>query len=209
MSEEITIRKATRDDLIFVKKIETECGLSPWSAADYESELAREDSIFNIILKNSELAGYIIARLITIEHSVSQINNVKEKYKKIESEKGNVEESQTKNKLENENKIENEIENKIENEIESEKFIELFNIGISEKYRRIGLGSLLLEKLIYFGAERDAEYIILEVRKRNDSAVELYNGKGFRQIFERKNFYHTPPDDGLVMKLDISKNRQT
>lgn len=46
-----------------VKNLEIECGLSPWTIADYMKEMERSDSITAVAKNNTEVIGFIVARL--------------------------------------------------------------------------------------------------------------------------------------------------
>lgn len=87
-----------------------------------------------------------------------------------------------------------------------DKFIELLNFGIGDKNKKNGFGKLLLESLINKSKDVKAEYIFLEVRKSNVPAISLYTKLGFEQIYERKNLYRNPEENGFGMKLEILQN---
>lgn len=71
----VLIENATTTDVDSVKEIEIESGLSSWSKADYLSELDRADSLFFIAAENSEVVGFILARLIMYLTSNSEITD--------------------------------------------------------------------------------------------------------------------------------------
>ena len=80
--------------------------------------------------------------------------------------------------------------------------IEIYNICVANKYRRNGIGKSLIENLAKT-SKQNIESIWLDVRKSNDNALAFYNKLKFRTIYERKNFYRNPIEDGLVLKMDI------
>lgn len=164
MSAEILIRKAQIKDINRVKVLEEECGLSPWTEADYLNELNLKDSIFLIAELEDRITGFLLARLITNKYSSVNINNL------------------------------------------SDNFVELLNIGITDKNKKKGYGQMLLECLIDDSRLAKAEHIFLEVRKSNIPAINLYKKLGFEQIYVRKNLYSNPLEDGFGMKLEILKN---
>lgn len=84
--------------------------------------------------------------------------------------------------------------------------IELYNVGVRRNYRNKGIGRLLLKELITKGVIFNVQNIFLEVRKSNKTAISLYNGFGFKVIYDRKDFYTNPKEDGLTMKLDLIQN---
>ncbi len=71
------------------------------------------------------------------------------------------------------------------------------NIAVSEKYRRKGVASALLEKLISNSDE--LVFITLEVRVSNAPAIALYERFGFENVGVRRNYYTNPREDALLM----------
>lgn len=90
--------------------------------------------------------------------------------------------------------------NKNKNECE----IELYNIGVLATFRRYKIGHRLIKNLIVKAKQFNARAIFLEVRKLNFPAKAFYRKNQFVDIYERKNLYSNPSDDGLGMKLDLS-----
>jgi ribosomal-protein-alanine N-acetyltransferase len=77
------------------------------------------------------------------------------------------------------------------------------NIAVSDQYRGQGIGGALLDTTLgdasgKFGAKR----ALLEVRRSNTAARALYESRGFRGVGDRKNYYHNPQEDAIVMVLD-------
>ena len=85
--------------------------------------------------------------------------------------------------------------------------IMISNIAIKRKYQNRGFGGLLLDFIIDLYKERGFEKCFLEVRKSNFRAISLYQKKGFTNIGLRKGYYTTPPEDALVMVLDLKDNQ--
>lgn len=71
------------------------------------------------------------------------------------------------------------------------------NIAVSEKHRRKGIASALLEKLI--SDTEKLSFITLEVRVSNVPAISLYERFGFENVGTRKNYYTNPSEDALLM----------
>lgn len=80
---------------------------------------------------------------------------------------------------------------------------ELYNIGVDKKYRRHGIGSLLLKYFIDACRTENTNNIWLEVRKSDLAATDFYRQHGFQIIAERKNFYTSPSDSAYIMKLAV------
>jgi len=63
-------RKARLKDVRDIKRIESDCGLSPWSVKDYEQEIGKNPD-FIICEFEEKIIGFILARLIThIEYPI-------------------------------------------------------------------------------------------------------------------------------------------
>lgn len=73
------------------------------------------------------------------------------------------------------------------------------NVAVSPDYRRRGIAETLIKKLVEITFTEGAEFITLEVRKSNESAIKLYTKMGFQIVGERKNFYENPREDALLM----------
>lgn len=73
------------------------------------------------------------------------------------------------------------------------------NVAVHPEYRRMGLGESLLSRAGEDAKARNCQFISLEVRKSNTSAIELYRKQGYNVAGERKNFYSNPSEDGLIM----------
>ena len=74
---------------------------------------------------------------------------------------------------------------------------QITNIAVLPECRKRGIASQLLEKII--DACCDEERIILEVRESNIPAICLYEKYGFVKVGIRKNFYHSPTENGITM----------
>ena len=72
------------------------------------------------------------------------------------------------------------------------------NVAVFEKYRKMGIGRLLLKAACDGAKGRGCEFITLEVRKSNAAAISLYETEGFEVAGIRKNFYSHPTEDGVI-----------
>ncbi|TYB33745.1 MAG: ribosomal-protein-alanine N-acetyltransferase [Flexistipes sinusarabici] len=77
--------------------------------------------------------------------------------------------------------------------------VELLDISVKKDFRRCGIADNLIDFLIEQSKNCN---IFLEVRQDNDSAINLYEKKGFRKIGLRKDYY-SRGIDGFVMKLYV------
>lgn len=74
---------------------------------------------------------------------------------------------------------------------------QITNIAVLPEYRRRGIATALLKYLIDECGE--CTQIVLEVRESNLDAIRLYEKFGFKKAGIRKNFYHSPTENGIVM----------
>ncbi|GHU62798.1 ribosomal-protein-alanine acetyltransferase [Clostridia bacterium] len=82
---------------------------------------------------------------------------------------------------------------------------EIQSLAVLEQYRRQGIASLLLERIIQYLHNKDIQDIFLEVRQSNLSAIQLYQHFGFVQQGLRKDYYRKPIESALLMGYQISK----
>lgn len=73
------------------------------------------------------------------------------------------------------------------------------NIAVHPEFRRSGIGSLLLNKLLEEARLRSIKALTLEVRKSNDSAKALYRKYGFEEGGSRKAYYADNHEDAIIM----------
>jgi len=79
---------------------------------------------------------------------------------------------------------------------------EILNLFVSENYRGLGIGSLLMDEVIMICNEHEIENLTLEVRLSNEYAIKLYEGLGFKQGTIRKRYYENG-EDALLMVLEL------
>ena len=75
--------------------------------------------------------------------------------------------------------------------------LEITNIAIKKDYQGHGLGSQLLADLDHVDFP-----IFLEVRASNTPAQAFYKKCGFGIIGKRKQYYHEPVEDAIIMKRE-------
>lgn len=79
---------------------------------------------------------------------------------------------------------------------------DLLSIVVDKSKTRQGIASLMLEDLIEYCTQNSIREIILEVRKSNTSAQNLYSKYGFKQISIRKNYYDNI-ENAIIMKKEL------
>lgn len=76
---------------------------------------------------------------------------------------------------------------------------ELMRIAVLPEYRGRGESKKLMDRLEMSAKEKEAPDLTLEVRAGNIAAVNLYKSYGFQAEAVRKNYYHDPVEDALIM----------
>ncbi len=75
------------------------------------------------------------------------------------------------------------------------------NVAVRAEYRRRGIGSALLNRVLDEARRRKANAAFLEVRSTNLAAQTLYEKSGFKAIARRADYYSEPREDAVVMTL--------
>tara|TARA_B100000530_G_scaffold318931_1_gene251053 strand:+ start:18693 stop:19133 length:441 start_codon:yes stop_codon:yes gene_type:complete len=76
--------------------------------------------------------------------------------------------------------------------------LNIYNLGIKEKYRKQGYGYQLLNFTI--NSIQTISNIYVELRKSNLAALNLYKKLGFEIYNERNKYYSMPTEDAILMK---------
>lgn len=81
---------------------------------------------------------------------------------------------------------------------------QLQRIETDPRVRGNGLGTEMLSRVIE-RARSDGEVrtVTLEVASANASAIDLYVRAGFGEVGRRPGYYRTPPDDAVLMTLEL------
>lgn len=77
------------------------------------------------------------------------------------------------------------------------------NVAVAPDYRRQGVATQLIERLVEISRAENAEFITLEVRENNTSAQALYEKQGFGVVGKRKAFYENPREDAILMTINL------
>ena len=81
--------------------------------------------------------------------------------------------------------------------------IHLRNLAIHRDWKRHGVASRLLSRMIAISSAEGARYGTLEVRKSNTAALELYKRFGFVVEGVRPSYYSETREDALIMWADF------
>lgn len=77
---------------------------------------------------------------------------------------------------------------------------ELLNIAVEKAYQGKGIAVDLLRHLDEAACVQQAQRMLLEVRKSNQRAIDVYMHNGYQLIGTRKNYYVSPVEDALIME---------
>jgi ribosomal-protein-alanine N-acetyltransferase len=80
--------------------------------------------------------------------------------------------------------------------------LHILDLAVRPERRRQGLGGRLLRRVLELGARRGARIALLEVRRSNWAAVELYRAAGFELAGVRRSYYSNPPEDALLLRRE-------
>ncbi len=73
-------------------------------------------------------------------------------------------------------------------------------LAVHPKYRKKGIGTQIIAKLIEDAKAKNLKKLFLEVRQSNLPAQKIYKSLGFKVIDRRREYYQHPLEDALVMQ---------
>ncbi len=76
---------------------------------------------------------------------------------------------------------------------------EIQRIAVLPLYRGLGIGRKLMDAMTCFSRLKGVRAIALEVRESNQGARSLYRSYGFEEEAVRKEYYHNPTEDAVIM----------
>lgn len=77
---------------------------------------------------------------------------------------------------------------------------EIANLAVAPAARRMGIGALLLDRILRAAAAFGASTVFLEVRESNEAARKLYEARAFEVAGRRVRYYRKPDEDALIMR---------
>lgn len=80
------------------------------------------------------------------------------------------------------------------------------NVAVRSEFRRYGVGTALLARILAEGARLDAAVAFLELRAANSIARALYEKAGFQTVGKRRNYYSEPVEDALTMSAQLKRS---
>ncbi len=79
----------------------------------------------------------------------------------------------------------------------------IFAMGVDNRFRKMGIGTNLLDRLISFLKNEKVEIISLHVRDSNTNAIKFYEHFGFHKVKKVNNFYSNG-ENAIEMILNVS-----
>ncbi len=79
---------------------------------------------------------------------------------------------------------------------------DVMNVAVHPDFRRKGIAESLIDTLIKELKNRGSHALMLEVRQSNAPAIALYEKLGFVQVGCRKNYYHNPRENALILRKE-------
>ena len=81
---------------------------------------------------------------------------------------------------------------------------DMMNIAVHPDYRKQGIGSELIRRLIGELDAKGSHSLMLEVRASNKPAISVYRNMGFEEVGRRRNYYRNPREDALILRKEWS-----
>jgi ribosomal-protein-alanine N-acetyltransferase len=81
---------------------------------------------------------------------------------------------------------------------------QILNIAVDIPFRGLGLGKKMIQLAVNQAAKAGGNRVILDVRKSNLPAIQLYQGQGFIITRTHRNFYSNG-EDAYQMVLDLTQ----
>lgn len=81
---------------------------------------------------------------------------------------------------------------------------EILNLAVSPKHRLRGCATALVEEALSAFRMPGATQVLLEVRESNVGAIQFYKRMGFWQSGRRENYYRSPVEAALCLKLKFT-----
>jgi [ribosomal protein S18]-alanine N-acetyltransferase len=83
---------------------------------------------------------------------------------------------------------------------------EIESVAVEARARRGGVGRALCEAVMDWCRRQGAAVMELEVRAGSAGAIALYAGLGFAAVGLRRDYYGTPAEDALLMRLELGED---
>jgi [ribosomal protein S18]-alanine N-acetyltransferase len=79
--------------------------------------------------------------------------------------------------------------------------LHVLNLAVGSRFRRLGVGAQMIEKLIGKLSSQRRNRVLLEVRETNLAAQLFFRSSGFRAVSVLREFYEDTPEDAYLMQF--------
>lgn len=82
------------------------------------------------------------------------------------------------------------------------------NIAVYPAFRKMGIGTALIQRVFELAEELTLSFVSLEVRESNSTAISLYEKLGFKKEGLRMDFYRDPQENAIIMtkRFELDEN---
>lgn len=84
---------------------------------------------------------------------------------------------------------------------------DIMTIATAPEHRGNGIAKQLISVILEVFKEKALQYLTLEVRPSNASALCLYQKLGFREVGRRKKYYREPTEDALLLTFYLEEEK--
>ncbi|MFO0555076.1 MAG: GNAT family N-acetyltransferase [Polyangiaceae bacterium] len=82
--------------------------------------------------------------------------------------------------------------------------LHILSVAVEPSLRQLGLGRVLVERIVQHGRDTDMRLLFLEVRRSNTPAIRLYRRVGFVAVNVRARYYTDNDEDAVEMAFAIA-----
>lgn len=82
------------------------------------------------------------------------------------------------------------------------------NIAVLPQYRNLGIGKMLVGRLVEYARANRLASVSLEVRTSNSVAQHLYSSFGFSAVGMRNGFYSKPSENAIIMTFFTDSEKE-
>ena len=79
---------------------------------------------------------------------------------------------------------------------------DMMNVAVHPDFRKRGIATALILALVEELGKLESRCLTLEVRASNENAIRLYRELAFQEVGRRKNYYHNPKEDALILRKE-------
>jgi len=85
-------------------------------------------------------------------------------------------------------------------ERQGQKVAHIVTIDVVERWRRRGVGSLMMDAAEHWAREEKLLFVYLETAENNDAAQRFYEARGYRKVDRVENYYSDATSAWVMLK---------